>query len=358
MASFRDIRNLLVESFDDGDISEDEFLLLYDANTSKNPDFPYDCYGSFDLNEMDDSECLAEFRFHKNDVPVLLEALQLPQSFTCHQGTICDGIEALCITLRRFAYPCRYSDLIPRFGRPVPELSMISNLVMDTIYQEHNHRVTQWNNTLLSPPLLESYARAIASKGSPLPNCVGFIDGTVRPICRPEQNQRIVYNGHKRVHGIKYQSVVLPNGMIANMYGPVEGRRHDSGMLADSGLLRDLEQHAFSTTREPMALYGDPAYPLRVHLQVPYRGAGITPQMEVYNKAMSAVRMSVEWIFGDIVNYFKFLDFKKNLKISLSAVGKMYVVCAILRNALTCMYTNSTSEYFALDPPTIEDYFS
>ena len=63
MASFRDIRNLLVESFDDDDISEDELLLLYDANTSKNPDFPYDCYGSFDLNDMDDSGCLAEFRF-------------------------------------------------------------------------------------------------------------------------------------------------------------------------------------------------------------------------------------------------------------------------------------------------------
>ena len=221
MASFRDIRNLLVESFDDDDISEDEFLLLYDANTSKNPDFPYECYGLFDLNDMDDSECLAEFRFHKNDVPVLLEALQLPQSFTCHQGTICDGIEALCITLRRFAYPCRYSDLIPRFGRSVPELSMISNLVMNTIYEEHHHRLTQWNNTLLHSPLLESYARAIDLKGSPLPNCFGFIDGTVRPICRPEQNQRIVYNGHKRVHGLKYQSVVLPNGMIANMYGPV-----------------------------------------------------------------------------------------------------------------------------------------
>ena len=101
-------------------------------SSSKNPDFPYDCYGSFDLDEMDDSECLAEFRFHKNDVPVLLEALQFPQSFTCHQGTIWNGIEALCITLRRFAYPCRYSDLIPRFGRPVPELSMISNLVMET----------------------------------------------------------------------------------------------------------------------------------------------------------------------------------------------------------------------------------
>ena len=86
----------------------------------------------------------------------------------------------------------------------------------------------------------------------------------------------------------------------------LEGRRHDSAMLADSSLLDDLEQHAFSTTSEPTALYDDPAYPLRVHLQVPYRGAGITPQMELYNKAMSSVRMSVEWLFGDIVYYFKF----------------------------------------------------
>ena len=128
-------------------------------------------------------------------------------------------------------------------------------------------------------------------------------------------------------------------------------------MLADSGLLHHgLEHHAFNTTREPMALYGDPAYPLRDHLQVPYRGAGITPQMELYNKAMCAVCKSVEWLFGDIVNYFKFLDFKKNLEISLSAVGKMYIVRAILRYALTCMYGNPTSEYFALDPPIIQYY--
>ena len=124
----------------------------------------------------------------------------------------------------------------------------------------------------------------------------------------------------------------------------LEGRRHDSAMLADSGLLQDLEQHAFSTTREPMALYGDPAYPLRVHLQVPYRGVGLTPQMELYNKAMSSVRMSVEWLFGDIVNYFKFLEIKKDLKISLIAVGKMYIVAAILRNALTCIMARNSGQ--------------
>ena len=58
MASFREIRSILLQSFDDGDISEDELLLLYDVNTFKNPDFSYECYGKFDLNDMDDSECI------------------------------------------------------------------------------------------------------------------------------------------------------------------------------------------------------------------------------------------------------------------------------------------------------------
>ena len=41
---------------------------------------------------------------------------------------------------------------------------------------------------------------------------------------------------------------------------------------------------------------------------------------------MSEVRVAVEWVFGDILNYFAFLDFKKDLKVGLSAVGKMYIV--------------------------------
>lgn len=199
MASFKEMRSILLQSFDDGCISEDKFLLLYDVNTSKNPDFPYESYRKFGLNDMDDSECLYEFRFRKSDLHVLSEALNLPNYLMCQEGTICDGVEGLCIALRRFAYSCRLSDSIRRFGCPVPELSMISSLVVDTVYQEHNHRIPQWNDTLLNPALLEMYARAIQQNGSPLHNCFGFIDGTVRPICRPDQKQRIVYNGHKRV---------------------------------------------------------------------------------------------------------------------------------------------------------------
>ena len=108
-------------------------------------------------------------------------------------------------------------------------------------------------------------------------------------------------------------------------------------MLADSGLLNDLQRFAFSTTGQAMCLYGDPAYPLRIHLQAPFRNAVLTPAMEAFNSSMSAVRESVEWLFGDIVNYFKFMDFHKNLKIGLSSVGKMYIVSALLRNAHTIL---------------------
>ena len=81
MASFRKIRSILLQSFDNGDISEDK-LLLYDVNTSKNADVPYESYGKFDLNDMDDSQCLSEFCFHKSDLLVLPEALHLPNYFT------------------------------------------------------------------------------------------------------------------------------------------------------------------------------------------------------------------------------------------------------------------------------------
>ncbi|KAK3746634.1 hypothetical protein QZH41_012839 [Actinostola sp. cb2023] len=72
---------------------------------------------------------------------------------------------------------------------------------------------------------------------------------------------------HKRVHALTFQSIVIPNGIIANLYGPVEGRKHDSGMLADSEIYNnDLTRNSFDPNGNPLCVYGDPAYPLRSHL--------------------------------------------------------------------------------------------
>ena len=71
------------------------------------------------------------------------------------------------------------------------------------------------------------------------------------------------------------------------------------------------------------------------------------------NKEMSIAGVSVEWVLWGIINYSKFLDFRKYLKIKLSAVGKMYIVCALLHNARSCFYGTSTENYFGLQPPLI-----
>lgn len=60
-----------------------------------------------------------------------------------------------------------------------------------------------------------------------------------------------------------------------------------------------------------MVLYGDLVYFLRVYFIVLYCGVGIILQMEDFNNLMSSVCILVEWFFGDIINYFKFVDFKK-----------------------------------------------
>ena len=48
-------------------------------------------------------------------------------------------------------------------------------------------------------------------------------EGPRKDPCRDETSSHQwppIYNGHKRVHAIKFQSVVAPNGLVANLYGP------------------------------------------------------------------------------------------------------------------------------------------
>ena len=63
-------------------------------------------------------------------------------------------------------------------------------------------------------------------------------------------------------------------------------------------------------------------------------------------------------LFGDVATFFKFLDFEKNLKLGLSPVGKMYIVCAFLMNIHICMSGSMTSSYCNIDPLTLQEYLA
>ena len=178
------------------------------------------------------------------------------------------------------------------FGRSVHELSLINNTFLNFMYTRWSHLLQTMNQPWLSTLNLELYADKIHSKGAALNNFWGFVDGTVRPVCRPGSNQRILYNGHKRVHSIKFQAASAPNGLCAHLSGPFEGKKHDSSMLHDSGPLPQLEQHSFNGNGDILCIYGDPACPVRPHLLGPFGNLNLTVDQKAWNQSMSSVRVS------------------------------------------------------------------
>ena len=136
----------------------------------------------------------------------------MPDHFTVNRSTA-SAVEVLCIVLRRLAYPCRYIDIAPLFKRSAPNVCYFFRAGIDFIYENHSFRITDLNQPWMSMAHLATYSAAIVRKGSPLANCNGFIDGTVRGMCRPGRYQRAVYNGH---HRMKFQAISLPNGLTTN----------------------------------------------------------------------------------------------------------------------------------------------
>ncbi|CAB4012708.1 Hypothetical predicted protein, partial [Paramuricea clavata] len=106
--SLQDVRDSAVIAYDLNYISDIEFSLLYDYSRSKAV-FPYWKFDEFNLASWSDEECRTdetELRFAKSDLELLNNYLQIPEKIVCVQGSICNGMEALCILLKRLAYPC------------------------------------------------------------------------------------------------------------------------------------------------------------------------------------------------------------------------------------------------------------
>ena len=68
------------------------------------------------------------------------------------------------------------------FGRNMTEMCLIYNNMVDHIYQQHEEKLNDWNQSMLAPGQLQLqiYADTILAKGAPLDSCFDFVDSTVR----------------------------------------------------------------------------------------------------------------------------------------------------------------------------------
>lgn len=67
-----------------------------------------------------------------------------------------------------------------------------------------------------------------------------------------------------------------------------------------------------------------------MHLQWPFPNPDGADQRD-FDKVMSKVRIELNGSLVTLKLFFKFVDFKKQSKIELNAVGKHYLVCARVR---------------------------
>ena len=118
------------------------------------------------------------------------------------------------------------------------------------------------------------YSQLIKKKtGNVIDALWGFIDGMIRKTARPIHNQRTVYTRFKKCHGIKFQSVLVSDGYIACLYGPVPAKTHDAKQLHQSNLMEQLRATMPDDNSNGLiySLYGDLAYPQSLYLLCGYR---------------------------------------------------------------------------------------
>lgn len=149
------------------------------------------------------------FRFNADDILYLTSALKIPDPFRTAIGSRFSAHEALCVLLRKWAFPARWPDLTTMFRRTSDALAGCKSELQKFLYYQWVVPKLDKLDTKRIIPRLPLYSVAIYERGAPLNNVWGFIDGTLRPTTRPSVGQEAIYNGKDCVHGLKYQGMLL-----------------------------------------------------------------------------------------------------------------------------------------------------
>jgi hypothetical protein len=194
------------------------------------------------IDSFDDEVIPQTFRFRsKADLHALFVGFQLPLEAVI-SGHVFYGEEMLLVTSVKLHEPRCLNDkyFVDEFDLRYSSVSMVYNFVI-------NWLVLKWGYLLLDnmdywKPLIPTFAEKIRLKAQtaqcPFPSAYapegfkifGFLDDTVTAICRPgggplrdgpnaprnaHELQQDYYSKHKHRHGIKWQTVDLPNGKLS-----------------------------------------------------------------------------------------------------------------------------------------------
>ena len=309
-------------------------------------------------------EVYLNFRFlNRAQVFRLKDGFKFPEKITLQSRHEFSGEEAVLILLYRFHYPGRLTDMEKIFSRDYSTISRIFNWSINFMVTHWGHllnnRMDYWRDSF---PL---FAKKINEKhienggvGSLNPRIFGFIDTTINAIARPSQGERLpggagvdqiledvqrcFYTKYKKLHGLKFQTVGLPNGMHFHVSGPYSARHNDAYIYGKSHIedsLRELQ----SGEPEQYKIHGDNAYTNTDYCTV---------------QQLRKLRISIEWTYHEVKDFYKLIDYKRLLKIQLMNVGDLLFTALLLHNSYVAMNGSEASSYFDIAPPTFDSWIS
>ena len=326
------------------------------------------------IENLSDSDAWNFTRFRKTELVRLLRSLQLPGSLSLENGTRVQSEELLIFGLMRLGCTCPTNHLVSNeyrdafFSRELSQCSRMFSkflwLMTEKAAELLFGRLPWWSG------YFQQFSEAIRRKirnqcGIEYSrNIVGFIDCTINVIERvgagpdnrlsenANDEQRSYYSGYKKIHGLKFQSLDSPFGMTMDLRGPVSARRNDLYVFRISGItdrLRQISEEAGLPEEEFFSIYGDAIYPA-TNCVVRRIGESVT------DRALSRVRIAVEWDYGATKALFPYLDYKKNMALKHTNTSLLYLVATLFRNCHVACYGSNSSTYFGLTPPSLEEY--
>ena len=248
--------------------------------------------------------------------------------------------------------------------------------------------ICRWFPTILPSNTTKSYARRnkhnvdgtiVEVEGlNFLPfDIFGFIDCSINRICRPfsgpdgdyvgaprkeqyARTPRAFYTGYKKCHGIKVETVLLPNG-ISTVFGPVSARLHDTASVLNMSGLNQFLVQIQRNKQHRYQVMGDGVYRtgflecVRSYFRPP-----LTQGQDYCNSKLKACRQSIEWSYGDISQLFAICDDPNSYMLAKRnpyAIEQLRV-CHLLVNIHNCLNGGKASGHnmFCCVPPTLEQY--
>jgi hypothetical protein len=191
-------------------------------------------------------------------------------------------------------------------------------------------------------------------------------------VCRTEYAnvQQAFYMGHINVHGIKVETVFLPNG-LCSLFGPVSAWRANAGIVAMSNLntfLVLIQRGQFFSPAGAEVLFsafGDCAFNLGDQcIQSYYRafaaGVQLTDAQKWCNAAMRSARITIKKNYAMASNLFHICATSDGYKIAKErpyAIEQLRV-CTLLTNCYVCMNGDvaGSDNTFGLSPPMLSNF--